>query len=202
MAPAYERGQVPIARTVLKSPVGPLGLVSRDGRLAAIMFLPQPKMLPYLVERTYGNAGEEASAPFAQTIEQLEEYFAGRRLVFRLPLDLDQGTPFQRRVWKALLDIPYGATVTYKDIATSIGQPSAVRAVGSANGSNPIPIIVPCHRVVATGGRSGATAGASRSRPSCSTWKPARGCWPRASGSARRECGLAVRIDRDRQRSR
>ncbi len=159
MAPAYDRGQASIARTVLKSPVGPLGLVARDKQLAAIMFLPQPKMLPFLVERTYGNAGEEDSAPFAQTIEQLEEYFAGRRLVFRLPLDLDQGTPFQRRVWKALLDIPYGATVTYKDIATTIGQPSAVRAVGSANGSNPIPIIVPCHRVVAAGGKIGGYGG-------------------------------------------
>lgn len=159
MTHAYERGQTPIARTVLKSPVGPLGLVSRDDRLAAIMFLPQPRLLPFLVERTYGNAGEETSAPFAQAIEQLEEYFAGRRLVFRLPLDLDQGTPFQRRVWKALLDIPYGATVTYKDIATAIGQPSAVRAVGSANGSNPIPIVVPCHRVIAAGGKIGGYGG-------------------------------------------
>jgi O-6-methylguanine DNA methyltransferase len=159
MAPAFESGHASIARTILKSPVGPLGLVSRDEHLAAIMFLPQPKMLPYLVERTYGDAGEESSAPFAQPIEQLEEYFAGRRLVFRLPLDLDQGTPFQRRVWKALLDIPYGTTVTYKDVAAAIGQPSAVRAVGSANGSNPIPIVVPCHRVIAAGGKIGGYGG-------------------------------------------
>jgi len=159
MAPAYESGHASIARTILKSPVGPLGLVSRDERLAAIMFLPQPRMLPYLVERTYGNAGEENSAPLAQPIEQLEEYFAGRRLVFRLPLDLDQGTPFQRRVWKALLDIPYGTTVTYKDVAAAISQPSAVRAVGSANGSNPIPIVVPCHRVIAAGGKIGGYGG-------------------------------------------
>ncbi len=159
MAPAYESGHAPIARTVLKSPVGPLGLVSREDRLAAVMFLPETASFPFLVERTYGHAGEELRKPFDDAIAQLEEYFAGRRLVFRLPLDLDQGTPFQRRVWKALLDIPYGATVTYKDIATAIGQPSAVRAVGSANGSNPIPIVVPCHRVVASGGKIGGYGG-------------------------------------------
>jgi O-6-methylguanine DNA methyltransferase len=159
MIPDRPSGRTPIARTILKTPIGPLGLVSRGERLAAIMFLPQPEAFPFLVERTYGDSGRDTEAPFGETIHQLEEYFAGRRLVFKLPLDLDQGTPFQRRVWKALLDIPYGATATYKEIATAIGQPSASRAVGSANGSNPIPIVVPCHRVVAAGGKIGGYGG-------------------------------------------
>ena len=82
---------------------------------------------------------------------QLEEYFAGRRTRFDLPLDL-QGTPFQRRVWSALLAIPYGETLTYGELARRIGRPAAARAVGHANGSNPISVIVPCHRLIGANG--------------------------------------------------
>jgi methylated-DNA-[protein]-cysteine S-methyltransferase len=90
-----------------------------------------------------------------ETERQLEEYFAGRRREFALPLD-PSGTAFQRRVWDALLTIPFGETRTYAQIARQIGHPSAMRAVGAANGRNPLSIVVPCHRVV---GSTGALTG-------------------------------------------
>lgn len=89
--------------------------------------------------------------PFAEAIRQLEEYFAGERREFDLPLRLD-GTEFQLLVLQELRRIPYGQTLSYRDIAERIGRPKAVRAVGAANGRNPIPIIVPCHRVIGASG--------------------------------------------------
>lgn len=151
--------QLPIRRTLWKSPIGPLGLVMRGSKLSRIRFGADPADFPFEVERTYGSSGREDPGAFTDVRQQLEEYFAGKRLIFRLPLDMDQGTPFQRRVWKALRDIPYGQTVSYKDIAGSICQPSATRAVGTANGMNPLPVIVPCHRVVAADGTLGGFTG-------------------------------------------
>jgi len=90
----------------------------------------------------------EALAPY---LRELDEYFTGERQDFSIPLDL-RGTPFQLACWNALLAIPYGETRTYADIARAIGHPTAFRAVGMANNRNPIAIIVPCHRVIATGG--------------------------------------------------
>ena len=89
-----------------------------------------------------------------EAARQLGEYFRGERRDFLLPLDL-MGTPFQLRVWRALLRIPYAETRNYADLAREIGSPSAARAVGSANGANPVAIIVPCHRVIASGGDLG-----------------------------------------------
>lgn len=85
---------------------------------------------------------------------ELDEYFKGKRKKFTVPLD-PKGTPFQKKVWRALLDIPYGKTITYKELALNVESPKGFRAVGGANGKNPIPIIIPCHRVVATGGALG-----------------------------------------------
>lgn len=93
--------------------------------------------------------------PLAAARQQLSEYFAGQRKAFDLPLN-KTGTPFQRRVLDALEQIPYGETVSYADIAERIGQPKAVRAVGAANGRNPLPIVIPCHRVI---GKSGDLTG-------------------------------------------
>lgn len=87
----------------------------------------------------------------AEAQRQLAAYLRGELRAFDLPLDL-RGTPFQRRVWGALLEIPWGATCSYRDLAARIGQPAAVRAVGAANGANPISIVVPCHRVIASDG--------------------------------------------------
>ena len=104
------------------------------------------------------EADPVAGRLLAEAARQLEEYFAGRRRHFDLPLDVT-GTEFQRRVWKAVSEIPYGQTMTYAQLAAHIGSPRAFRAVGAANGANPVSILVPCHRVVASGGGLGGYSG-------------------------------------------
>ncbi|MGG3843640.1 methylated-DNA--[protein]-cysteine S-methyltransferase [Anoxybacillus kestanbolensis] len=109
-----------------------------------------------VVERVE-DQNEKVAEPLMQSLEELEQYFQKKRTSFSMPLKL-VGTPFQLRVWEALQTIPYGQTVSYADIAKQIGQPKAVRAVGNAVGNNPITIVVPCHRVVRTGGGLGGYA--------------------------------------------
>ena len=92
---------------------------------------------------------------------QLDEYFAGKRKTFDLPL-APSGTPFQRSVWNALRNIPYGQTRSYQDLAQAVGRPNACRAVGSANAKNPLPILIPCHRVVRSDGSTGGYAGGTK----------------------------------------
>ena len=105
-----------------------------------------------------------ADGPFQDARGQLDEYFAGRRLAFDLPLAM-AGTPFQVRVWRALLEIPYGETMGYGALAARLGRPSAARAVGLANGSNPLAVVVPCHRVIgASGALTGYGGGLDRKR--------------------------------------
>lgn len=94
-----------------------------------------------------------------QVINQLDEYFASERQVFDIPLDLSTGTPFQIKVWQALLQIPYGQTISYATLAKNIGKPTAFRACANANGKNPISLIVPCHRVIASDGSLGGYTG-------------------------------------------
>ena len=94
----------------------------------------------------------------ARSVSQLDEYFAGKRMEFDLPLDV-QGTEFQKSVWKALAKIPYGKTASYRDIAKKVKNEKAVRAVGTANGKNPLCIIIPCHRVIASNGTLGGYSG-------------------------------------------
>jgi O-6-methylguanine DNA methyltransferase len=101
---------------------------------------------------------EEGFAPNRAAARQILEYLEGKRSEFDLVLDL-RGTDFQRGVWAALLEIPYGETRSYQDIARKLGKPRAVRAVGAANGANPVAIVVPCHRVVQTGGKLGGYGG-------------------------------------------
>ncbi len=135
--------------TVMDSPVGPLLLVGSPAGLAEIRFTPErqtPAPEP---------GWEYIPAAFADAIAQLRDYFAGARREFSLTLD-PRGTPFQRAVWAALQTIPYGATITYGELARRIGKPNAVRAVGAANGQNPLPIVIPCHRVI---GRDGSLTG-------------------------------------------
>ncbi|MGI0794292.1 methylated-DNA--[protein]-cysteine S-methyltransferase [Pseudomonas aeruginosa] len=101
----------------------------------------------------------EDSSLLAETERQLREYFSGKRSRFELPLDF-QGTEFQKKVWSALLTIPFGETRSYTEIAVQIGSPNAVRAVGAANGRNPLSIVAPCHRVIgASGGLTGFAGG-------------------------------------------
>ncbi|UZI27551.1 methylated-DNA--[protein]-cysteine S-methyltransferase [Streptomyces sp. VB1] len=131
--------------TVLDSPYGPLTLVATDGVLSALYMTDQRHRPP---QETFGIPDPE---PFGETIQQLTEYFAGERTTFDLPLNL-AGTPFQRTVWAELLKIPYGETRTYGELAEGLGKPGASRAVGLANGKNPVGIIVPCHRVIGASG--------------------------------------------------
>jgi methylated-DNA-[protein]-cysteine S-methyltransferase len=130
-----------------ESPVGVLKLVASSDTLVAVVWRDHGAgQVPV------GDAIESSSHPILDaTARQLGEYFAGTRRAFDLPLFM-MGTDFQRRAWAALLTIPYGETRSYADMARQIGQPSAVRAVGAANGRNPISIIVPCHRVIGTSG--------------------------------------------------
>ena len=99
-----------------------------------------------------------ARGPVGEAIRQLRDYFAGRRTGFDLPL-APQGTPFQRAVWRQLQDIPYGGTISYGELARRVGNSKASRAVGAANGANPIPIVIPCHRVIASDGKLGGFGG-------------------------------------------
>lgn len=144
--------------TVLDSPVGPLTLVAVDGVLTGLYMDRQRHRPPA------ESFGDPDPAPFGAPARQLTEYFAGERTVFDLPMTL-LGSDFQRRVWTALRDIPYGETVSYGELAERLGQPTAARAVGLANGKNPIGIIVPCHRVVgSTGDLTGYGGGLDRKR--------------------------------------
>ena len=135
----------------MDSPVGALKLVAHDQALVAVMWDNEDHNRVRLSELI-----EDRQHPMLHKVEQqLEQYFAGQRQQFDLPLDF-QGTTFQQQVWQALLSIPYGETRSYKDIAIQLGNEKAVRAVGAANGKNPISIIAPCHRVI---GSSGALVG-------------------------------------------
>lgn len=127
--------------TTMPSPLGPLQLFATGDQLVGL----------YMSEPPAIAAIERRSDVLVRAIAQLTEYFAGARRVFDLPLALD-GTAFQQRVWQTLLDIPHGATWSYGELARAIGKPSASRAVGAANGKNPISIIVPCHRVIGANG--------------------------------------------------
>lgn len=133
---------------VTGSPVGPLTLVSEDGGLVGL-YMDRQRYAP--APDTLGEAADGGSPVLTEAASQLQDYFAGKRTTFELPL-APAGTPFQRRVWAALREIPYGETISYGQLAERIGKPSAARAVGLANGKNPIGIIVPCHRVVGADG--------------------------------------------------
>ncbi len=132
----------------LASPVGQLKLVANAQALVAVLWENENPKRVRLAELL-----EEAQHPvLLETARQLNEYFAGQRRQFDLPLDFE-GTDFQQKVWQALLSIPFGETRSYKQIAEQIGNPKAVRAVGAANGKNPISIIAPCHRVIGASGK-------------------------------------------------
>jgi methylated-DNA-[protein]-cysteine S-methyltransferase len=132
--------------TQIESPLGPLLLVADDAGLRQILFVngrhaAQPE-----------SSWEKVTAPFTETVRQLHAYFAGELENFDMQL-APEGTPFQLEVWHRLCVIPYGSTVSYGELASRIGNPKACRAVGLANGSNPIPIVIPCHRVIGSNGK-------------------------------------------------
>jgi methylated-DNA-[protein]-cysteine S-methyltransferase len=150
-----ERGQImSLVYKFMESPVGKLKLVASDKGLVAVLWENDGPRRVRLSEQI-----EDAKHPvLVETERQLKEYFAGRRQEFDVPLDM-QGTRFQKDVWEALLAIPFGETRSYGQLAKQLGNPRATRAVGAANGRNPVSIIVPCHRVIGSSGKLTGFAG-------------------------------------------
>ncbi|MDM1270864.1 methylated-DNA--[protein]-cysteine S-methyltransferase [Acinetobacter indicus] len=137
-----------LAFMYMPSPVGRLKLVATDSALVAVIWDNEnPKRV------RQAELVEQLDHPILlDAQQQLNEYFQGQRQTFELPLDFE-GTEFQKKVWQALLNIPFGETRSYRQIAEQVGSPKAVRAVGAANGQNPISIIAPCHRVIGSSGK-------------------------------------------------
>jgi methylated-DNA-[protein]-cysteine S-methyltransferase len=144
--------------TQITGPLGRMFLAAAADKLVGVWFDDQAH-LPDL----HGFSHASKHPELQNAADQLAEYFAGQRLSFELPLDLSTGTPFQQRVWQALLTIPRGQTCSYKDLGLRIDKPAAIRAVGGAVGRNPFSIILPCHRVIgAHGALTGYAGGLAR----------------------------------------
>lgn len=139
-----------VAIQTIATPIGELTVIASSEGVRAVHWGPAP-------ETGEGQGEPAAAAHLERAVSQLSEYFRGERRDFDVALDLE-GTAFQRLVWRELARIPFGETLSYGDIAAAIGRPAAARAVGAANGRNPVPILAPCHRVV---GSSGALTGFS-----------------------------------------
>jgi methylated-DNA-[protein]-cysteine S-methyltransferase len=147
------RVKEPMYHTSITTPAGTLLMTADDTAVTSMywqVFKHTPPIQP---------DWKEDKKPFVQVLKQLEEYFARKRQTFDFSRRVVSGTPFQRQVWEELSKIPFGKTVTYGDIAAKVGRPTAVRAVGTAVGRNPFSIVVPCHRVLAAGGRINGYAG-------------------------------------------
>ncbi len=144
---------VAVRRLALDTPIGRLVLEGTDDALTRLL-LPNAAASA----RPAPTRIDDLDGPVAIAAAQLTEYFAGTRTTFEIPLAL-HGTPFQTDVWRVLGEIPYAETITYGELAQLVGRPRASRAVGQANGANPIPIVVPCHRVLASGQRIGGYGG-------------------------------------------
>ena len=129
----------------LKSPVGELQIAENSSGVLAIHFNKKEKPPD-------NGSWKRVDRLKTEIVKQLEEYFRGERFEFNVPL-APHGTPFRMRVWEGLQTIPYGETISYLDLAKKIGTPEAVRAVGAANGANPLPIVIPCHRVIGHNGK-------------------------------------------------
>ena len=138
-----------LARTVIESPIGELTILASDDAVVAIRFGNEP--MPSRTTLAVIDVGPGDHAVVDEAVRQLDQYFEGDRLEFDLPLE-PNGTPFQLDAWMALRAIPYGETISYGEQARRLGDPNKSRAVGAANGKNPIPIVVPCHRVVGSNG--------------------------------------------------
>ena len=150
-----------VSYTVFKNPIGLTGLAAtQKGLIRIANKLSSEKAFEKLLVRNLGFQIKKNPKYFKTLIEQFQSYFKGELRSFKFPLDLRLGTPFQQIVWERLLTIPYGVTRSYKWLAKSINNPNSARAVGNANGQNPISIIIPCHRVVRENGElSGYTGG-------------------------------------------
>ena len=140
--------------TIWKSPVGDILAAAANGTIIRIMLPSENKNNPvHLLKKEFsGIPCRENFIKLKSIIRELDEYFQRKRKVFTRNLAFLSGTPFQQSVWKVLIQVPYGETRTYGDIARTVGRPKAFRAVGGANNANPIPIIIPCHRIIGANG--------------------------------------------------
>ena len=146
--------------TVFKNPIGLTGLAAtQKGLIRLANKIPSEKAFENLLVENLGVRIKKDPEHFSDLINQFEKYFKAELKTFKFPLDLRLGTSFQQKVWKSLLNIPYGTTRSYKWLAQSIESPNAARAVGNANGQNPLSIIIPCHRVVRLNGEMGGYTG-------------------------------------------
>ncbi len=145
-------------RTTMNSPIGELTILAVDDGLVAIDWSDDAGHHTDVPSGDVADVGADDHPVLQRVVDQLGEYFAGERTEFYLPLAA-RGTPFQQQAWDALVRIPYGETVSYGEQATMLGDKNKARAVGAANGRNPIPIIVPCHRVVGSNGKLTGFAG-------------------------------------------
>jgi O-6-methylguanine DNA methyltransferase len=149
---------VSVIEETIDSPIGALRIaVAADGALTRINFENRPPVPtvrgPLFALKHQPNVRRRGTDPGIQrVVDELDEYFAGNRTSFSI-VTRPHGTPFQLSVWRALEAIPYGVTISYAELALRVGSPNAVRAVGSANGANPIPVIIPCHRVIGSNGK-------------------------------------------------
>ena len=149
-----------VCYTVFKNPIGLTGLAAtQKGLIRLANKVPSEKYFETLLIKNLGFHILKNPNHFDGLVEQFQKYFKGKLESFQFPLDLRLGTPFQQKVWKGLLTIPYGSTRSYKWLAKSIKHPDSARAVGNANGQNPLPIIIPCHRVVRENGDLGGYTG-------------------------------------------
>jgi len=137
--------------TIYNSPLGPLQISENDGHITQISFMDADTRKKFQ-QTSVPDAECDMSPTLNACVDELSSYFAGKLTHFTVPIKLD-GTPFRQRVWEALMTIPYGQTISYKELALRIDNPKAVRAVGGANHNNPISIIVPCHRVIGANGK-------------------------------------------------
>lgn len=142
-----------VAYTVIGTTIGPVRLAATGGGVCKIALGDEsPQAFEEWLVRHVGQPAHDPQARLLKHAEeQLRDYLEGQRQTFDLPLDM-RGTPFQKQVWRSVASIPYGKTTTYGQIAGHLGRPNAARAVGAANGSNPLPIVIPCHRVIGADG--------------------------------------------------
>lgn len=150
----FEELSMGLSSSIVLSPVGKLTLVASDHGLVAVLWQNDH---PGRV-RLHDMQEDPEHPIILRSTQQLNEYFSGKRTTFNLPLDI-RGTQFQREVWSALLEIPFGETRTYLQLASKLGKPFAARAVGAANARNPISIVIPCHRVIGSSGNLTGFAG-------------------------------------------
>lgn len=149
----------PIFYNIIPSPLGLIGLAFTSKGLCRIKIQIASETAFHEELRTDYHSIPEKKEPLNSLKKQFSLYFAGKLRDFSCPFDLEEGTPFQKKVWRKLLAVPYGSTRSYEWLAKAVGKPGACRAIGNANGQNPLPIIVPCHRIVRKNGDLGGYTG-------------------------------------------